>query len=261
TKLISLLPNHPSVVFIHGMWGGQWIWQNYMEYFFNAGYNIYSINLSGFKKRSAPSTIGKISFKDYLSEVEILLNNVSNPILIGHSSGALLACKVAEFIKIQALILLSPAPPKGILGPYSPRLLLTVIKNFFNAFMSLSFMPSKKDMILLGLHQFERSEQQKLLVKFSPESGKFAKQIGLFGIPILPSKIDCPTVVVSGGKDQTIHPGMAKKVARKLNSTYKQFENFGHLITLEDGWEETADFILNWIRKQKSEEKKNAKSE
>ena len=44
-------------------------------------------------------------------------------------------------------------------------------------------------------------------------------------------------------------PEKDQKVADKFKavSTYKEFENHAHWVIGEDGWEEIAEFISDWI--------------
>ena len=42
---------------------------------------------------------------------------------------------------------------------------------------------------------------------------------------------------------------VVKKVAKKYKnvSTYEEFENHAHLVIVETGWEDIAEFVSDWL--------------
>jgi pimeloyl-ACP methyl ester carboxylesterase len=64
------------------------------------------------------------------------------------------------------------------------------------------------------------------------------------------SKVTCPVLVVAGALDRAIPPSVAYRVARKYKavSTYRVFENHGHMVVTEPRWQEVAEYIGGWLR-------------
>src|SRR5918999_876650 len=58
---------HP-ILFIHGMWGGAWVWNQYLEYFCRLGYHCYALNLRGRPGSRSVPDIGKVSIHDYIQD-------------------------------------------------------------------------------------------------------------------------------------------------------------------------------------------------
>ncbi len=62
-----------------------------------------------------------------------------------------------------------------------------------------------------------------------------------------------PLLVVTGGIDHVVPPAIGKAIVKKYQSTgspavvdYKEFAGRTHRLVSQDGWEEIADFVLDW---------------
>ncbi len=64
------------------------------------------------------------------------------------------------------------------------------------------------------------------------------------------SKVTCPVLLVAGAQDRISPPPVVRQIARKYKnvSTYREFENHGHWIVGEPGWEEVAMGVLGWLK-------------
>ena len=105
------------------------------------------------------------------------------------------------------------------------------------------------------MNLLSEEEQKNSYSKFVHESGQAAFEIGfwLFDVKgaakVDKSKISCPVLVVAGSEDRITPAKVSQKVAKKYSavSTFKEFENHAHWVIGEDGWEEIAAFISDWI--------------
>src|SRR5260221_5177457 len=78
---------HP-LFFVHGAWGGSWIFKEYLAYLPSAGWNCYAMNLRGHYK-SAPFNLGGVTQIDYARDVLRLARHLPvPPVLVGFGSGA-----------------------------------------------------------------------------------------------------------------------------------------------------------------------------
>jgi len=186
------------------------------------------------------------SARDYVKVIHGVASKLEKPVLIGHSSGALLAHKVAEIIDAAAVMMLCPAPPRWVLGPYSPQLLKAALKLIKRLIFGRPFLLPDPDMVRLGLHLFDENTKRRLLDRFRPESGRFAMEIGLPGLAVDPEKVACPKVVIAASEDRTVLPEMARKIAWKTQAQFIELEGFAHLMPLEPGWERAASCIERW---------------
>jgi hypothetical protein len=61
-----------------------------------------------------------------------------------------------------------------------------------------------------------------------------------------------PLLLISGLADNTAPPVLVKSTLRaygKSNASteYREFANRGHSLTIDSGWKELAEYILNWL--------------
>ena len=105
------------------------------------------------------------------------------------------------------------------------------------------------------MHLLPEKDQKVIYDKLVYESGKVAAEIGFWYLDpngaarVDESKVTCPVLVISGAEDRITPASVVQKVADKYKavSTYKEFKNHAHWVISEDGWEEIAAFISDWI--------------
>src|SRR2546430_4104799 len=102
------------ILFLHGMWGGSWMWDHYLSFFAGRGYTGYALNLRGHHGSKPVDDIGRVPFADYLDDARAVAASIGDPIIVGHSMGGLLAQKLAELGDPPAVVALTPAAPRGI---------------------------------------------------------------------------------------------------------------------------------------------------
>src|SRR5207244_7181997 len=84
------------ILFLHGMWGGSWMWDHYLSFFAGRGYTGYALNLRGHHGSKPVDDIGRVPFADYLADARAVAASIGDPLIGGHSMGGLLAQKLAE---------------------------------------------------------------------------------------------------------------------------------------------------------------------
>jgi alpha-beta hydrolase superfamily lysophospholipase len=62
-----------------------------------------------------------------------------------------------------------------------------------------------------------------------------------------------PLLLISGLADNTVPPVMVKSTLRAYRKSsavteYKEFANRGHSLTIDSGWKEIAEFVLEWLK-------------
>jgi len=244
---------------IHGMWGGSWCWDNYKTFFEKRGYHCVTTTLRhhDINPMAHPdSMLGKTSLLDYVNDLEqeILQLNME-PIVMGHSMGGLLAQILGSRDLAKALVLLTPAPPSGIMS-LSPG----TIKCFWNVLAKWGFWKTANrqifdEAVYSLLHLMPEDQQKIIFDKFVYESGRAASEIGFWFLDskrasyVDSIKIKCPVLVISGSEDRITPANIVEKIAKKYEplSTYRSFENHAHWVIGEPGWQEIADYISEWL--------------
>jgi pimeloyl-ACP methyl ester carboxylesterase len=111
--------NH-TIIMIHGMWGSGWYWEHYKNYFEAKGYKciVPTLRYHDVNPKSAPpKELGTTSILDYVADLEKLIKEIGGkPILMGHSMGGLIAQILGSRDLAAALVLLTPASPRGIIA-------------------------------------------------------------------------------------------------------------------------------------------------
>jgi pimeloyl-ACP methyl ester carboxylesterase len=249
-----------TIVMIHGMWGGGWVWENYKNFFEQRDFQCHRPPLlyHDMDPNEKPDpNLGTTSLLDYARDLEEYIHHLDQkPILIGHSMGGLLVQILGARGLAKGLVLLTPAPPSGI-----NALTYSVIKSFWSVLSKWGFWRNPHRIpfdatVYAMFHLLAEEDQKAVYDRFVYESGRAASEIGFWFLDFKgASKVDeshvsCPVLVVSGAEDRTTPAAVVRKVAHKYKavSTYKEFENHAHWIIGEPGWEEVAEFISDWLR-------------
>jgi len=249
-----------TIFMIHGMWGGAWLWDNYRRVFEAEGYRCVATTLPfhDMDPRGIPDPrLGKTSLLDYADVLEQEVRQLGpQPILMGHSMGGLLAQILAARGIAQALVLLTPASPSGIMA-ITP----SVIKAFWSiqtkwGFWEKPMRQTFSEAAYSILHQLLAQEQKETYDKFVYESGRVAFEIGYWLLDpkraskVNETKVTCPVLVVAGGQDRIVPASVVRRVANKYKSvsTYKEFENQAHMVVIQPGWQEVAEHVASWLR-------------
>src|SRR5262249_45961960 len=96
----SWLPERRSrrrpLYLVHGELGGSWLWERYLGYFAQRGWEGHALNLRA-HFWSETDDLEKLDIDSYRDDVEAGFSAISRPsVVIGHGMGALLALLLAE---------------------------------------------------------------------------------------------------------------------------------------------------------------------
>lgn len=248
-----------KIVMIHGMWGGAWCWDNFKHFFEEKGYQCFTpiLRHHNVDPKDIPNpSLGRTSLIDYAQDLEEYIHKLDNkPIIIGHSMGGLLAQILGSRELGKAIVLLTPASPSGI-----NALKYSVIRSFWSILSKWGFWRNPhlipfNAAVYSMMHLLSDSEKKVYYDRLVYESGRAAKEIGfwLFDLKgaakVDESKVTCPVLVISGAEDRITPSSVVRKVAKKYKnvSTYEEFENHAHLVIVEPGWEDIAEFVSDWL--------------
>jgi pimeloyl-ACP methyl ester carboxylesterase len=251
-----------TIVMIHGMWTGSWIWDKYKIFFENRGYKCFSPNLRfhNFDSKNTPDPrLGTTSLLDYAEDLEKEITELNEtPILIGHSMGGLLAQILGSRGFAKSLVLLTPAPPAGVWDvPPDPETLRKGYQSVISKpnWFKEPIKPTFDEAVYSELHLLPPEEQKIVYDKWVYESGWANFEFGAWqsdpkkAAYVDNSNVTCPVLAVAALQDHAIPPLLVKKVAEYYHkvSTYKEFENHAHWLIGEPGWEDIAEYIGKWI--------------
>ncbi len=249
-----------TIFMIHGMWGGAWYWENYINYFKAKNYNCIAATLRYHNmdpKDSPDPRLGKMSLLDYADDLEKEIKILREPpVIMGHSMGGILAQMLAAKGLAESLVLLTPASPRGILA-----LRPSVIWSYIDVIVRWGFWrkPMRQPFaraVYSMLHLLPPDERRAAYERFVYESGRAASEIGFWifdrfkAAAVDASKVDCPVLVIGGAHDRITPVSVVRRVADfyKKTSTYREFSDHAHWVLSEPGWEEIAACIDDWLK-------------
>lgn len=243
--------SHPLLL-IHGMFGGAWYWQDYLNFFSERGWDCYAVNLRGHFLSRPGTELGRVSLLDYVEDVRTVLGEIGPAVLIGHSMGGLIAQKVTEQThgQIPALILIASAVPSDVVT-LNAEVSFRSLKYLAAMWQQYPFLPLKADADYFFHGALSPELQQQAYARLVPESGRAAWELA-FGfltnaLSVDPSRITCPTLIVAAGQDRTMPRQTALALARKYRAPIKEYPELGHVLILETGWEQPAGEIADWL--------------
>jgi len=247
-----------TIFMIHGMWGGSWYWQNYMDYFKGHGYNCVATTLRHHDITPSdppPAALGRTSVLDYVDDLEKEIGALDEkPVLMGHSMGGLLAQILASRGLAKAVVLLAPASPRGILAVHP-----SVVKSFWSMmtsgrFWTKPYRQTFNEAVYSMLHLMPPSDQKEIYGHFVYESGRAAGEIGFWifdgqkATAVDEDKVTCPVLLLSGAQDRITPAAVHRQVAKKYKADYKLYPDHAHWLVMEPGWQDVAAYAADWLK-------------
>jgi pimeloyl-ACP methyl ester carboxylesterase len=250
-----------SLFMIHGMWGAGWHWDKYREFFQERGFSSVAPTLryhGGDPQAPPDDKLGTTSLLDYAEDLERALRSLDEPpIIMGHSMGGLLAQILGSRGLARALVLLTPAPPCGIMAltPSVANSFLSIMVQW--GFWKKAVRQTFGEAVYSIMHRLTPQEQHDAYQRFGYESGRAVFEIGLWPLDgrrasfVDEKKVRCPVLVISGGQDRITPSRVVRKIAAKYGplATFMEFPDHAHWVLGEPGWEEIASFITRWLDK------------
>jgi pimeloyl-ACP methyl ester carboxylesterase len=248
----------PTVVLIHGMWLTPRGWDNWVDHYRDRGYSAIAPGWPGVKDpeemRRDPSGLKGLGLTQIVDHYEQILRGLDRPpILIGHSFGGLTTQLLLNRGLGAAGVAIGTAPPKGILVlPLSTlRAGFPALKNPFNRNGLCPISP--KQFHWRFTNTLGEAESKRIYDEhYIPGANRpFFDALGS------PAAVDSgrakrpPLLLIAGGVDH-ISPVSLNRNVLKLQSKaasateLKEYPDRPHFMAGMDGWEEVADYALNW---------------
>ncbi|MBT3339258.1 MAG: alpha/beta hydrolase [Anaerolineae bacterium] len=243
------------------MWGTEAFWGNYKTFFEGQGYRVITTNLRYHdiaRKDDPDPRLGKVRLLDYAAHLEKEIAQLDEkPIIMGHSMGGLLTQILGSRDLGSALVAVTPAAPVGIF-PVTP----SVLQSFFSILTTWGFWhkPMRQkfsEACYSMMHLLPPEKQKAEFENFVHESGRAIAAIGLWMLGggldgrVDARKVTAPMLILSGKEDRITPVWVIRQIARKYkHATYKEFPNHAHWIVSEPNWEEVAEYVAEWLKKQ-----------
>jgi pimeloyl-ACP methyl ester carboxylesterase len=255
-------------VFIHGLWLLPSSWANWTELFEQAGYAPLSPDWPDDPKtvgeaRANPDAFAKKSLKQVGDHTTEIINALDKkPVVLGHSTGGLVAQILAGQGLSAATVAIDPGVFRGVLP--LPASVLKGVGPF------LLDPRTRGRAITLSLDQFkygwtnalDEDESKRLYETYHVAgSGMALAQMGNANLnPWTESKVDTknpergPLLIIDGESDHTVPWAIAnaayKRQRRNAGVTeITKIPNRGHSLTIDHGWQEVAQTALDFVER------------
>jgi non-heme chloroperoxidase len=231
---------------LHGELGGSWLWEQYLRYFAQRGWEGHALNLRA-HYWSQTADIEELSFDTYLEDAIAGFEALERPaVVVGHGMGALLAMKVAKGRDVDALILISPAIPSP-LRPVPPPHVVRLVPAIYQA--ELIDWAGSLDQVQRQNQDLTLADVRRIQHLLGAESGAARRQM-LAGVHVdrdlLP---DVPMLVVGAGLDRQFSEADSGRLADWLGAEYQPFGAHSHYgaVLGEQGFDQVADTIRSFL--------------
>jgi non-heme chloroperoxidase len=242
-------PSRAPLLFVHGYFATAWVFDQFVQYFSDRGHPCIAVNLRG-RAGSKPGTdVGAASMEEFIDDASRAARALERPVVIGHSMGGLVAQKLAERGVARAMVLMSPAPPRGI-TVFTFELLRRQWRYLPAILRSRPVVARESDFTPLVLNHIPRDRQRDVFAQFVPDSGRAGREMLMGSIRVDERNVKCPVLTIASEDDHFIPLATVRRVARKYGSPLYVAEGHGHLLMQEPGWEETAAAIAAWLSDQ-----------
>lgn len=254
-ELISCLPDAPRVgappvVLVHGAFAGAWVWaEKFMPRLAAAGFGSHALSLRGHGESAGHEQIDRHSIRDYVDDLQAVVAELgATPVLAGHSMGGFVVQKYLEHSSARAAILMSSVPPQGLIAATfhlflkRPGLLLEI--NRLLARRDIA--PDSARQALFARHVDEEL-LNRYLQRMSMESQRAIWDMSVFNLVNIAAVGRTPLMVLGVEHDELIPAFLVSATAHAYGVPARIFAGFGHGFVLEDGCEEIADAVAEWI--------------
>jgi pimeloyl-ACP methyl ester carboxylesterase len=261
-------PSTPdTIVLVHGFWVTPRSWEHWIERYEAKGLRVIAPAYPGFEVEvealnADPTPIERVKVPAIIEHLEAVIGELdSPPIIIGHSAGGVFTQILLDHGFGAAGVAIDSAPTEGVKRiPLSQvRASFPVLKNPANRHKALGL--TFEQWHYTFTNGLPEDEARRLYERYHvPASGEVFWGSALANIH--PGKDDtwvnydnedrAPLLFISGSVDHLMPPSIQRSNAKHYNDSVvtevKEFEG-PHLLPASPGWENVADYALDWALK------------
>jgi non-heme chloroperoxidase len=256
------------VVFIHGLWLLPSSWDNWVDFFEENGYAGVTPDWPDDPEtvevaRAEPEVLAKKNLKQIADHTAEVIDRLDKkPVVMGHSTGGLLAQIIADRGLSAATVAIDPGPFRGVLPlPVSTlRVSAPILRNPLNRgkAITLTF-----DQFKYGWANALDDDEAKQLYETYHVAGPAVALMQMANANVNPwteAKLDPknpdrgPLLIIDGEKDHTVPWAIANAAYKRQKrneavTEIKQMPNRGHSLTIDHGWKEVAQTALDFVKR------------
>jgi alpha-beta hydrolase superfamily lysophospholipase len=263
--MMHTTPSPDTIVLIHGLWMTPLSWEHWVDRYSKAGFRVLAPAWPGMDGsvedlRADTTPYAHLGVTEIVDHYTTIVEQLETPpIIMGHSLGGAFTEILLDRGLGAAGVAIDPAPIKGVL-----RLPLSSLRSSFPALKNPT---NTHKAVMLTPEEFHYSFTNTLTEADSaevydryavPGPGRVLFQAALANFnPHAATRVDfdnddrAPLLIIGGGADHVVPASVTKEAAGHYrNSTavteYKEFPGRSHYTLGQEGWEEVADYALDW---------------
>lgn len=250
-----------TIVLVHGLFVNPKSWANWKAFFEAQGYTVHTpANPSHAGEptdlwKNIDPKLGKVTFEDVVMNMANFIDTLpEKPILIGHSLGGLTVQKLISMNKGVAGILIDGAAPAGIVtSKWSFWKSSFPYINYFKG--NTPFLPTKEWFHYTFGNTLSKQASDKVFDEMVVPESRNIGRTTLYGFgKIDMKKAHAPLLFIAGEKDNIIPSVLNRKnlkayTDRNSVTEFREFAGRSHYICGEEGWEEVAGYVADWLKK------------
>ena len=253
-----------TIVLVHGFWVTPRSWEHWVSHYEQKGYTVIAPAYPGFDVEvealnADPAPIEAVTVPQIIERLEGIISALdAPPIIMGHSAGGVFTQILLDHGFGAAGVAINSAPTEGVKRiPLSQiRATFPVLKNPANRHRAVGF--TAEQWHYAFTNTFSEEESQRLYERYHvPASGGVLFATALANVH--PGKdvnwVDysnddrAPLLFISGSDDHLMPPSIQRSNAKHYKSdTITEVKEFPgpHLLPAAPGWEDVADYALEW---------------
>jgi len=254
-----------TIVLIHGLWMTPLSWEHWIDRYRRAGHEVLAPAWPGLDRdvdalREDPSAIEHLGVEEIVDHYDGIIRALdAPPIIMGHSFGGAFTEVLLDRGLGAAGVAIDAAAVRGIktLPPAQLKAAWPVLKNPANNHRAVMLTPSEFRYAFANT----MSEDDALAAyeRYAvPGPGRVLFQGALANFnPHAATRVDfhnddrAPLLLIAGGADHTVPAAVDEATAKRYRKSkavtdYKLFPDRSHFTIGEAGWEQVADYALQW---------------
>ncbi len=254
------MPN--TIVLVHGAWLNSASWAGFKARYEERGYRVLAPDWpfddrSPAELRASPRPeLARVGQRDILAHFERIIRELEEPpIIIGHSAGGTFTQHLLDRGLGAAGVAIDPAPTPGV--ALFPHAIVSTLPVFLDPLSWRKVKSMSRRFFRNRFAQTAPKDQSDALYDryIIPTPGKVywdgvINKIAIdWANPRRP-----PLLLIGGGKDLIADAAMTRAIYRKQArapsaTELKIYPDRSHWLCLDEGWEEVADFALDWAER------------